>query len=49
VTDRQDKKLQPGEEVVLTQMPPGLLDGLPFEDQQAISEVVGQPVLLNEL
>jgi len=29
-------------------MPPGLLDGLPPEDQRAISEVFGKPVLLNE-
>jgi hypothetical protein len=33
---------------MLTELPPGLLDGLPQEDQQAINEVVGRPLLLNE-
>jgi hypothetical protein len=35
-----------GETVVLTVLPPGLLDGLPEEDQRAISAIVGRPVLL---
>ena len=34
--------------VVLTAIPQGFLDDLPEEDQQAIKEVVGKPVLLNE-
>jgi len=38
----------PGQKVILTKLPPGLIDGLPVEDQRAISEVVGKPVLLNE-
>jgi hypothetical protein len=33
---------------VLTRVPPRLLEDLPLEDQQAISEVVGKPVQLNE-
>jgi hypothetical protein len=37
----------PGDTVVLTAIPPALLDGLPLEDQQAISEAVGKPVGLN--
>jgi len=41
-------KPKPGDMVVLTAVPPGLLDNLPVEDQKAISEVVGKPVLLNE-
>jgi hypothetical protein len=39
---------KPGERVVLTEIPPGLLDDLPEEDQLAISEIVGKPILLNE-
>ncbi len=41
-------KPKPGDPVVLTEVPPGLLDGLPMEDQRAISEVVGKPILLTE-
>jgi hypothetical protein len=37
---------KPGDSVVLTGVPPGLLKGLPNEDQTAIAEVVGKPVLL---
>jgi len=29
-------------------LPPGLLDGLPEEDQQAIRAVIGKRVVLNE-
>ena len=43
-----DKRPSAGQSVVLTEVPPGLLDGLPAEDQQAIVEMVGKPVLLNE-
>jgi 3-methyladenine DNA glycosylase AlkD len=39
---------KPGETVVLKKIPAGLLDGLPAEDQQAIREIVGKPVSLNE-
>jgi hypothetical protein len=39
-------KPRPGDMVVLTAVPLGLLDGLPQEDQQAITAMVGQPVLL---
>lgn len=39
---------QPGDAVVLLELPPGFLADLPVEDQKAISEVVGGiPVLLN--
>lgn len=38
----------PGDPVVLGEAPRGLLDGLPKEDQRAICEIVGKPVLLNE-
>jgi hypothetical protein len=34
--------------VVLTTIPKGFLDDLSEEDQQAIREIVGKPVLLNE-
>jgi hypothetical protein len=39
-------KPQPGDTVVLTAVPAGLLDGLPQEDQHAITAMVGRPVLL---
>jgi hypothetical protein len=32
--------------VSLTSIPPGRLDGLPHEDQNAIVAIVGKPVLL---
>jgi hypothetical protein len=35
-----------GESVVLVAVPPGLLDGLPDEDQRAITAIVGKPVML---
>jgi len=31
----------------LEKLPPGLIDGLPSEDQQAISPIVGVPVLFS--
>ncbi len=37
---------RPGEHVLLIALPPGLLDGLPAEDQRAISAIVGKPVTL---
>jgi hypothetical protein len=37
-----------GSKVVLIEVPPGLLDGLPTEDQEAISGIVGKPIVLNE-
>jgi hypothetical protein len=46
--DAENTKPNPGDTVVLTQVPPGLLDGLPLEDQQGIREVVGKPLLLSE-
>jgi len=39
-------KPKPGDMVVLTAVPLGLLDGLPEEDQHAITAIVGKPVLL---
>ena len=39
-------KVKPGAGAVLTKIPPGLLDGLPNEDQKAISEIVGKTILL---
>ncbi len=33
---------------MLGTVPPGLLRGLPREDQKAIREIVGKPVLLEE-
>ena len=42
------RKPKPGDTVVLKELPGGLLDGLPAEDQQAISAIVGKPIRLNE-
>lgn len=42
-----DLKPRPGDSVILTKIPPGLLEGLPDEDQRAISAVVGKRVRLN--
>jgi hypothetical protein len=33
-----------GEQVIFLALPPGLLDGLPDEDQRAIAAMVGKPV-----
>jgi hypothetical protein len=38
----------PGSVIVLKELPPGLIDNLPDEDQKAITAIVGQPVVLNE-
>ena len=45
-TPHKEPKL--GELVVLIEIPRGMLDDLPPEDQQAITDVVGKPILLNE-
>jgi hypothetical protein len=41
-----DNNFLVGENVVLVSLPPGLIDGLPDEDQRAIRAIVGKPVLL---
>lgn len=41
-------KPNPGDMVLLTAIPQGFLDDLPEEDQQAIREILGKRVLLNE-
>jgi hypothetical protein len=38
--------LKLGGKVFLRELPPGLLEGLPEEDQKAISAIVGAPVRL---
>lgn len=38
---------RPNDMVVLREMPAGLLDDLPTEDQRAIAEIIGKPVRLN--
>ena len=42
------EKPKPGDLVILIEIPEGLLNDLPREDQEAISDVVGKPVRLNE-
>jgi hypothetical protein len=39
---------RPGDSVVLKEVPLGLLEGLPKEDQRAIIAIVGKPIRLNE-
>jgi hypothetical protein len=40
----QNDRPRAGQRVVLVAIPPGLLDGLPDEDQRAINAIVGKPV-----
>jgi hypothetical protein len=42
----EDARPEPGDTVVLTSAPSGLLKRLPTEDQVALTEAVGKPVLL---
>ena len=44
----ENRRPSPGDRVVLKEIPPGLLDALPTEDRQAVKEVLGKPILLNE-
>ena len=44
----ENRRPKLGDTVVLKDVPPGMLDDLPIGDQQAISEIVGKPILLNE-
>ena len=39
------KMRNPGDKVLLKRVPPGLLDDLPQEDQKAIHDMVGKPVI----
>ena len=41
-------ELKPGEIVVLIEVPGNFLDDLPQEDQRAINDIVGKPIMLNE-
>jgi hypothetical protein len=43
---RRRKRLKRMQKVTLKLLPPGLIDGLPEEDQRAITAVVGKPVVL---
>jgi hypothetical protein len=42
-----DAKPKIGNRVILTELPPGFVDDLPEEDQQAIKDAVGKPVRLS--
>jgi len=48
MADAKNIELRPGDSVVLAEIPPGLLDDLPIEDQEAIREIVGKPILFKE-
>lgn len=41
-------KPKPGEMVLLVGLPSGFLDDLPEEEQRALREMVGKPILLSE-
>ena len=41
---QEDTKLSPRKLVVLKEIPRGLLDGPPAEDQSAISDIIGKPI-----
>jgi hypothetical protein len=43
-----NSKPNPGDTVVLMQVPAGLLNDLPSEDQEAIRDRVGKPIKLND-
>ena len=42
------RKLKRRQKVILKVLPPGLIDGLPEEDRQAISAVVGKPTIFEK-
>jgi hypothetical protein len=48
MTDASEHKPKPGSKVILTKLPPGLIDGLPARDQEAIAGAVGRTILLVE-
>lgn len=48
MSDTKTNKPQPGNMVVLRELPPGLLDDLCEEDGNAMTEIVGKPILLVE-
>jgi len=37
---------KPGDKVVLIAVPPGMVDDLPTEDQQPITQLAGKPIVL---
>jgi hypothetical protein len=41
-------KPKPGDTVILTGLPSGFLNDLPSEDQRAVSQVLGKPVVLKD-
>jgi hypothetical protein len=43
----RESQPKPRSEVILAKLPLGLLDGLPEEDQKAISAIVGAPIKLS--
>jgi hypothetical protein len=43
-----DVKPKPGRRIILIELPPGFLHDLPQEDQQAIEDVLGKPIRLND-
>jgi|ERR1700723_4666700 hypothetical protein len=46
MTGAENTRPKAGDKVALTAIPPGMLDDLPTEDQQAITEAVGKQILL---
>lgn len=48
MSNEQSRKPVPGDRVVLSTLPPGLLDDLPQSDCNAILAIVGKPVVLSD-
>jgi hypothetical protein len=44
----EDKQPKPGDMVILERLPPDFLDDLPQEDQLAIRDVIGKPIMFTE-
>jgi hypothetical protein len=44
--DIHNRRPEPGDRVILVEVPQGLLKGLPPEDQEAILEIVGKAIFL---
>ncbi len=48
MANTRETKPKPGNRVILVELPPGFLEDLPKDDQQAIEDAVGKPVRLND-
>jgi hypothetical protein len=46
MTSAENTRPKAGDKVMLIAVPPGMLEDLPTEDQRAITQAVGKPILL---